>query len=366
MEVPFSYLKRQFANPDAILEEIRHWIVKGTFTLGEPVERFERAFAELIGVKHAIAVGSGTDALFLSLKAMGIGAGDEVITAVNTFVATAGAIETSGARIRFVDCDSRFVMDPEQLEAAVTPRTKAIIPVHYTGQPADMDAIEAIARKHGLAVIEDACTAIDGSYRGRRCGAMGRTAAFSLHPLKNLNVWGDGGLITTGDDDLMEKLKLLRNHGMRNRDVYEFYAYNSRLDTIQAVVGLHLIKEAHAITERRIAIAQCYDRAFRECPGLTVPPRSTEERHVYHLYIIQSDRRDALLKHLKAKGISAKIHYPIPLHLQPASAHLGYAKGDFPVAEAQAQSMISLPAHQHLSQAEVDYVIDRVTAFQTT
>ncbi len=363
MKVPYSYLSRQFEDPDPILAEIRELAIKGAFTLGRPVAEFEERFAALIGARYAVAVGSGTDALFLAMKGLGIGAGDEVLTAVNTFVATAGAIETTGARVRFVDCNPKFVMDVNQLEAAVTPATKAIVPVHYTGQPVDMPALQRIAEKHGLLVIEDACTAIDGAVAGRRCGTMGAAAGFSLHPLKNLNVWGDGGVITTNDEALRDKLLLLRNHGMSGRDTYECYAYNSRLDTIQAVIGLHQLDDVGWITDRRIANARRLDAAFADIETIEIPARSPDERHVFHLYMVMVERRDALLQYLKDEGISAKIHYPIPLHLQPASAHLGYVAGDFPVAENQAKCIISLPVHQHLTEEEIDYMIDRMRTF---
>jgi len=365
MNISFSYLQRQFADPDPILAKIRDLVVSGSFTLGEPVDRFERRFAEFIGARHAVSVGSGTDALFLSMKALGISPGDEVITAVNTFVATAGAIETAGAKIRFVDCNDKYVMDVDQVEAAITPRTKAIVPVHYTGQPVDMDALERVAEKHGVAIIEDACTAIDAAFNGRRCGTFGAAAGFSLHPLKNLNIWGDGGVITTNLDDMRDKLLLLRNHGMSSRDSYAFYAYNSRLDTIQAVVADHLLDDVRGITDRRIEAARRYDAAFAElAPMVRLPPRDPgRERCVYHLYIIRAERRDALRAHLAAHGVRAKVHYPIPLHLQPASAKLGYRQGDFPMAERQAADMLTLPAHQHLTDEEIDWVIARVREF---
>ena len=211
--------------------------------------------------------------------------------------------------------------------------------------------------------MEDACTAIDGSIDGKRCGAIGRTGAFSMHPLKNLNIWGDGGVITTNDLEIRDKLRLMRNHGMVNRDTYAFYAYNSRLDTLQAVVGLHLLGEVTAITDKRIEIAHLYDHAFADLTRVRIPRRRAEERHVYHMYMIEAECRDDLLAFLKEQGISAKIHYPTPLHLQPASKHLGYKLGDFPVAEAQAKRIISLPVHQHLTNEEIEYVISKVREF---
>ncbi|MDJ0841573.1 MAG: DegT/DnrJ/EryC1/StrS family aminotransferase [Acidobacteriota bacterium] len=364
MKVPFSYLPRQFENPDPILAEIRDLVTRGALTLGGPVVQFEENFARFIGAQYAVGVGSGTDALFLSLKAAGIGPGDEVITAVNTFVATAGAVETTGARTVFVDCDDRFVLDVNKVEAAVTERTKAVMPVHYTGQPVDMTALTALAEQHGLMIIEDSCTAIDGEVDGRRCGSIGLAAGFSFHPLKNLNIWGDGGMITTNSEEIRDQLRLLRNHGMADRDTYLFFGYNSRLDTIQAVVGDYLLPQVTQITDRRIQIAQTYDAAFAElAPTVRTPVRGANERHVFHLYIMEVDHRDELLAHLKASGISVKVHYPIPLHLQPAARHLGYGPGDFPIAETQAGRIITLPCHQHLTEEEVAYVIEQVRGF---
>lgn len=368
MKVSYSYLPRQFANPDAILSDIKELVQKGDFTLGNKLEEFETRFAEFIGAKYAIGVGSGTDALFLSLKALGIGDGegyrrDEVITTANTFVATAGAIETAGAVIRFVDCNDKYVMDVDKIEAAITKNTKAIMPVHYSGQPVDMKKLQVIAKKHNLPIVEDACCAIDGEYEGERCGAIGVTGSFSLHPQKNLNVWSDGGVVTTNDVTIRDKLLLLRNHGMRDRDHYAFYAYNSRLDPIQAIVGNHLLGDVKWITNKRIEIAGLFDEAFENIDGIIIPPRDKNERRVYHMYMLLSNRRDELVKYLIAKGVDAKVHYPIPLHLQEASRHLGYKAGDFPVAEGQAKNIFSLPAHQHLSDEEIEYTIQCVCNF---
>ena len=364
IKVPYSYLPQQFANIEHIFDDLRKVIKEGDFTLGPRLEKFEKQFAELIGVKHAIGVGSGTDALFLSLKALGIGAGDEVITAVNTFVATAGAIETAGAKIVFVDCDDKYTIDLNQIEKVITPKTKAIMPVHFSGQPVDMEKLMLLAKKYNLHVVEDACCAIDAGINGKYCGSFGITAAFSLHPLKNLNVWSDGGLITTNSDQVAEKLRLMRNHGMINRDEYAFYAYNSRLDSIQAVVGSHLIKDVKWITNQRIKWAEYFDEKFKDLSHfITIPARSKAERRVYHMYMLLVKDRSQLCDYLNKAGIEAKIHYPIPLHLQQASAHLGYKKGDFPVAESQAENIISLPVHQHLSQEQVDYVASKVREF---
>jgi dTDP-4-amino-4,6-dideoxygalactose transaminase len=362
--VPYSYLGRQFSQIDHILADVKKLVQSGDFTLGRPVAEFEEKFAALIGTKHAVGVGSGTDALFLSLKALGVGAGDEVITAANTFVATAGAIETAGARIVFVDCDAKGVIDPAKIEAAVTPRTKVLMPVVWGGQPPDMPKIMKIAQKRGLRVVEDACQGIGAQVGGRFCGSWGVTAGFSLHPLKNINVWGDGGVITTDSVEMRDKLRLLRNHGMSSRDGYAFYAYNSRLDSLQAVVGNHLIKDFRWITDTRIANAKTLDKALSKLKGkVSLPLRDPKETHVYHLYQFHAKDRDRLLKFLQDRGIEAKIHYPVPLHLQPASRPLNYKKGDFPVAEADADATITLPVHQHLSKDEIEHMIGSIEEF---
>ena len=369
MKVPYTYLRRQFATPDAILADIKQLVISGDFTLGKTLEQFEKSFAQFIGVKHAIGVGSGTDALFLSLKALGIGDGagyrkDEVITAANTFVATVGAIETAGAVTRFVDCNDKYVLDVDKVEAAITKNTKAIMPVHYSGQPVEMKKLMELANKYNLPIIEDACCAIDAEVDGMRCGSIGIAAAFSLHPQKNLNVWSDGGIITTNDDALSDKLRLLRNHGMKDRDHYAIYAYNSRLDPIQAIVGNHLIGDVKWITNKRIEIAGKFDFAWKEFSQfITIPERNVSERPVYHMYMLLVKHRNELYKYLLEKEIDAKIHYPIPLHLQEASAHLNYKEGDFPKAEFQAKNIISLPAHQHLTDDEINYVIECVHNF---
>jgi dTDP-4-amino-4,6-dideoxygalactose transaminase len=364
LKVSFSYLDRQFAEVEAYLADIRALTVSGDFTLGPAVREFEHRFAGLCRLPHAIGVGSGTDALILALKMLGVGPGDEVITAPNTFIATVGAIAMTGARPVFVDSDASFSIDVSRIEAAVTSRTKAIVPVHYTGNVADMDPIMQIARKQRLAVVEDACQAIGAERDGRPVGAWGEAAAFSLHPLKNLNVWGDAGMITTRSAELADKLRLFRNHGLASRDEVEIFGHNSRLDSLQAVIGNRLIGEAAFITAQRISNARRLDEGLADLGGfVSIPPRPANVKHVYHLYIVRAKRRNDLLKHLHKQGIDAKVHYPIPVHLQRAAAHLGYKAGDFPQAEEDSRSSITLPAHQHLTNAELDYVVDQVQAF---
>ena len=366
MEVKFSYLDRQFADVDQYLADIRTLVVSGDFTLGTAVSEFESRFAGVFGLPHAIGVGSGTDALILSLKALGIGPGDEVITAANTFIATVGAIAMTGARPVFVDSDEGFTIDPSGIEAAITRRTRAIIPVHYTGNVADMAAIMRLVSAHRLVVVEDACQSIMAARDGQVVGSWGETACFSLHPLKNLNVWGDGGVILTRSPELDRRLRLLRNHGLVNRDEVEIFGHNSRLDSLQAAIGNRLIDQTEFITTQRIANARYLDEALGglgEC--VRVPMRDAAVRHVYHLYIVRVSRRDELLAHLRGHGVEAKVHYPIPVHLQKASAYLGYKEGAFPVAEEDSRTSITLPAHQHLTRSELDYMVDQVRGFYT-
>lgn len=363
MKVRYSYLPQQFAEIDDLIEEIKAFVPTGDFTLGKPLTEFERRFAKLIGAKHAIGVNSGTDAIKLGLKSVGVGHGDEVITAANTFIATVGAIAELGARPVFVDCLDTFCMDTGQVEAKITPRTKAIVPVHFTGYMTDMEKLLPIARKHNLPVIEDACQGILAAIGGKNAGTWGDTGAFSLHPLKNLNVWSDGGVIVTDSDELDRKLRLLRNHGMRNRDEIEILGYNSRLDTIQAVVGNWLIGKTEDIARQRIANAAYYDEHFARIPQLRIPPRIPGWRLVYHLYIVFAKDRDRLLQYCIDKGIEAKVHYPIPLYLQDALKFLGHKRGDFPVTDRHTTEIITFPVDQHLSRAEQDYVIETVTRF---
>jgi len=362
--ISYSYLEEQFRDYRVIFDKIAEVVRTGDYTLGKAVTEFEEKFAARLGAKYAVGVNSGTDALFLSLKALGVGPGDEVITVPNTFIATIGAIAASGARPVFVDVTDEFVINAELIEQAITPRTKAFMPVHYAGVPADMDSIMAIAHRHGVPVVEDSCQAIGATFDGKCVGTFGLTGGFSLHPLKNLNVWGDSGVIVTDNQEMYDRLILLRNHGLINRDEAEIFGYNSRLDSVQAVVGNYLIKDLDWITETRIKWAGRFDEALSKVPQcITVPRRRPNKRYVHHLYMVMVEERDSLLGYLHEQGIDAKIHYPIPLHLQRCSADLGYKEGDFPVAEAQAKSIITLPVHQHLEEADIDYMIEKIRAF---
>lgn len=358
-----NYLQQQFADYPEIFKKIEALIVRGDYTLGAAVDEFEEEFRKITGTRYAIGVGSGTDALFLSLKALGIDKGDEVITTAFTFYATIGAIVTAGATPVFVDIGPDYNIDPEKIEAAITPRTKALLPVHWSGLICDMQRIKAIADKHNLKIVEDACHAIQAEYGDTRAGHYADTAAFSMHPLKNLNVWGDGGVIATNSEELHRKLVLLRNHGLIDRDRCQVFAYNSRLDTLQAIVALHLMQKLGTITGNRIEHATLYDRLLGQIPGITVPARDPNKKQVFHIYSVLAERRDELQQFLIQAGIDAKVHYPIPMHLQPAAAEYGYKVGDFPVAERTANHTISLPVHEFITTADVEYVAGKVSEF---
>jgi aminotransferase EvaB len=366
MKVKYSYLDTQFADSEVILDAIRSLLKTGQFTLGPAVEEFEKRFARVCGARFAIGVNSGTDALMLVMKALGIGPGDEVITAANSFIASAGAVAMIGATPVFVDVGDDYNLDPDRLEAAITPRTKAIIPVHLTGNPAPMPRIMPIAQARRLHVIEDAAQAIGATIDGRSVGSWGIASEFSLHPLKNLNVWGDGGVVVTNDDAMAEQVRLLRNHGLRTRDEATIFGGNSRLDTLQAIVALHLIDRLPGITEARIRNAAFYDATLAPlAPHVTIPPRKPNVRQVYHTYVIQARDRDGLLAFLARRDVEAKIHYPIPIHLQPAAKHLGYKPGAMPVTETQSRTILTLPVHQDLTQAQLAYVAATIREFYT-
>jgi aminotransferase EvaB len=359
-----NYLPKQFENLDTIWQKVRNVVIQGDFTLGSAVDQFEKSFAGLNGGGKAVGVGSGTDALFLSLKALGIGEGDEVITTAFTFYATIGAIVTAGAKPVFVDICDDFNIDASKIEAAITPRTKAIMPVHWSGNPCDMEAIGSIARKYQIKVIADACHAIEATYQSKGMSEWSDLTCFSMHPLKNLNVWGDGGVTITHDDALHEKVLLLRNHGLRDRDHCDVFAYNSRLDTIQAVVAQHLIDEQLSnITKKRIENSLHLDQGLKYLDQVSLPQRANDKKHVFHIYMGLYEERDELITYLQQQGIDAKIHYPIPMHLQPAAEYLGHQKGDFPIAEKVADQCMSLPVHEYITLEELDFMVKSVADF---
>lgn len=363
MKVEYNYLPEQFKHPEATFADLRELVASGEFTLGPFMERFERKFADYLGIKHVFGVNNGTDALILSLKALGIGRGDEVITVANTFYATVGAIVAVGATPVFVDCDDRHNIDPALVPGAITERTKAILPVHWAGVPADMEAILEIAGDHGLKVVEDACPAVGAKIDGRHVGTFGDVNAFSMHPLKPLHVWGDGGMIATNDDRVAEWFKLYRNHGMVDRDHIAIWGVNARLQPFQAVVASRVLDEVDRFGDLRIRNADLLDAGLADLAEVRVPPRPDKYRNVYQLYVVLVEERDELVKHLIAKGIEAKVHYPLPLHLQEAAKDLGYEQGDFPHCEEYADKCVTLPAHQYVTPQQIEYIVQQIRTF---
>ena len=358
-----NYLREQFADCDDILAKIREVVVRGDFTLGCEVDELEHEYADLCGARHAVAVGSGTDALLLSLKAAGVSEGDEVITTPFTFYATVGAIVTAGGTPVFVDVGDDYNIDAAQIASKISKNTKAIMPVHWSGRPCEMDVIESVAEKHGIPVVIDACHAICAAYKGRKVGELGTTSCFSFHPLKNLNVWGDGGIVTTNSTHIANQLRLLRNHGLVSRDRCQVFAYNSRLDTIQAVIARHMLCKIAHITESRIANAAYFDAQLAGVAGIKLPERRADIREVFHLYSVLCEDRDSLQRFLLGRGIDAKVHYPTPMHLQPAAAFLGHQVGDFPTTEKICGQTLSLPVHEFISKEQQDHVIACVKDF---
>jgi dTDP-4-amino-4,6-dideoxygalactose transaminase len=351
---------------ERLLAAVGDVIDHSQFILGREVAEFERRFAKLCGVDYAVGVNSGTDALILALKALGVGTGDEVITAPNSFVASTSCIELLGARPVFVDVGEDYNIEPCQIERAITARTRAILPVHLTGRPADMDPIMEIARRHDLRVVEDCAQAVCAEYQGQRVGSFGDVGCFSLHPLKTLNACGDGGVLTTNNAALYEDLKVLRNHGLRTRNNCVVWGYNSRLDTVQAAMLLVKLDYLDEWTERRRANACAYQRLLGELPQIQLPIDRPWERAVYHTFMIQVDCRNDLQDYLDLKGVGTAVHYPTPIHLQEAASGLGYGLGSFPVAERQAERSLSLPVYPELQLHELEYIADCVRAFYDT
>ncbi len=362
MAVRYSYLNQQFNNCPELWDELKSFVATGDFTLGKPLIKFEKSFAELLEASHAIGVNSGTDAIKIALKALGVNPGDEVITAANTFVATVGAINEIGAVPVFVDVDETFCINVELIEAAITTKTRAIVPVHFTGYMAKMDRVMEIADAHKLVVVEDACQAILAEWKGKKSGTWGHAAAFSLHPLKNLNVWSDGGVIVTNDSKLEVQLRLLRNHGLSDRDTVSLLGFNSRLDTFQAVVGNWLLPQATQISNIRINNAAILDTGFAQLKYIRIPERTPNMRIVFHLYIVYAERRDELLRFCIERGVEAKIHYPVPIYKQPAMGKIVNSQ-TFPVTDHQAKNIISFPCDQHLSEAQIKEIIQTVNDF---
>mgnify|MGYP003293540614 CR=1 FL=1 len=391
MNIPLIDLKAQYESlADELNKATLDVLSSANYIMGKTVLDFEKEFADYIGVKHAISVGNGTDALVLALKAMGIGEGDEVITTPFTFFATAETISAVGATPVFVDVNKdTFNIDVTQIEEKITSKTKAIMPVHIFGQSADMDEINEIAKKHNLKVIEDACQAIGGKYKGRKIGTLGDVACFSFFPTKNLGCAGDGGMIVTNNDEIATIARALRTHGSgengqkaynllnnieeevqtaegANDTVYnplKYYnyliGYNTRLDAMQAAILNVKIKEIDNWNAKRREVAKAYNEALQN-NALVTPVSKDYNEHVYHMYILQSENREEVLGKLKEAGIATGVYYPVPLHLQKVYKNLGYKEGDMPVAEYLSHRTFAIPVYPELTQEQVDYIISKI------
>ena len=362
-KINHNYLPQQFKNSQSILREIKILLKNTDFTLGKEVDKFEKNFAKLTDSKYAIGVNSGTDAIILSLKAGGIQKNDEVITTSYTFYATIGAIVSIGAIPKFVDVGPDYNINEKLLSKALTKKTKAIIPVHWSGLICDMRSISNFAKKNKLIVIEDACHAIMSERDGNKPGKYSYSACYSMHPLKNLNVWGDGGVITTNSKKTRDKLFLLRNHGLQDRNICKVFAGNSRLDTLQAIVANKMLKKINYITNSRIKNAKLFDKLLFNYKEVIIPFREKSNKQVFHIYVILVKKRDKLLKHLNNNNIDAKVHYPIPMHLQPAAKKFGYKKGDFPKTEYICKNAISLPVHEFIYEKDIKYMVKKIREF---
>lgn len=365
MQVPLLDLTRQYASiePD-IKEAIDEVLISQHFIMGPKVKELEERIADYCGVKHAVACASGSDALLLALWALGVGPGDEVITSPFTFFATAGSISRLGATPVFVDIlADTYNIDPDLIEPAITENTKAILPVHLFGQCAQMDRINEVAQRHGLPVIEDAAQAVGAGYNGRRAGALGTMGAFSFFPTKNLGACGDGGIVTTDDDDLHDMLSILRLHGARPKYYHKYIGMNSRLDALQAAILLVKLPHLDRWNEARRANAARYNELLAGVSAVDTPVEKEGRRHIYNQYTLRVEKRDALRDFLKDRGVGTEIYYPVPLHRQECYAALGYEEGSLPVAEKAAAEVLSLPVFGELTADETAYVAETIEQF---
>ena len=364
MNIKHNYLSEQFGRTKNIFKLINDTVKFNDFTLGRYVDLFEKKFSKYQNVKYSIGVGSGTDAIFLSLKALNIGKGDEVITPTYSFYATVGAIVASGATPIFADIKNDLNIDENKILSLISKKTKAIVPVHWSGRICNMRKICKIAKKFKIHIVEDACHAILAhDENGKYAGSFGITGCFSMHPLKNLNVWGDGGVITTNNNRIYKKLLLLRNHGLVNRNECRIYGYNSRLDTIQAAIALEMIKKIRAITSKRIKNARYLNHNLKGVKSIDLISEKKGYKSVYHLYQFYCDERNNLNNYLRKNKIDSKIHYPKPLHLHKSAKNFKFNKGKFPNAEKLSRRVISIPVHEFVSKKHLDYMIEKIKAF---
>jgi len=364
LKIPFLDLKAQY---DSIKKEIdaavSDIIQNGQYIMGPNVKALESEMAAYLGVKHAIGVANGTDALVLALKALGIGSGDEVITSPYTFFASAESISRVGATPVFADIDPEtYDINPDEIQKKVSPKTKAIIPIHIFGQPADMERISDLAEKYHLYCIEDACQAIGSAYKDKKSGSIGHVGCFSFFPTKNLGGYGDGGMLVTGDDEIAEKIKLLRVHGSNKKYMHSMIGYNSRLDEIQAAILRVKLKYIDDWNKARRQKAKLYKELLQDAP-VTTPYEHKDVYHVYHLFTIQGEKRDELAAYLQEKGIPTGVYYPVPLHLQEVYKGLGYKPGDLPVAENLCAKNLSLPLYPELADDHIEYISAQIKNF---
>jgi dTDP-4-amino-4,6-dideoxygalactose transaminase len=365
MKVPFLDLKAQYLTiKDEIGEALQKVLDTTAFAGGPFVAEFEKSFAPYCQADQAVGVGNGTDALWVALIGLGIKSGDEVITAVNTFIATAEAISYCGAKPVFVDVETdTFNLDPAQIEAAITPKTKAIIPVHLYGQMANMQPILDIAKKHGLFVIEDASQAHGAEYNGKRAGSLGDAGCFSFYPGKNLGAYGEAGAVVSNNTKAVEIMRMFRDHGQKQKYYHGMVGWNARMDGFQGAVLSVKLKHLPAWTEARRVHAKKYNELLANVSGVTLAKEQSWAKHVYHIYPIFVEKRDELMAYLGEKGIASGIHYPIPLHLQEAYQELGYKAGQFPIAEHLAARQVSLPMFAELTDEQIEYVVSEIKQF---
>ena len=362
MKVPFVNLGLQYKNyRKDILSKFDNLSKKGQFILGDEVSKFEKEFAHYCNTKYAIGLGSGSDALTFSLKYLELNSNDEVIIPGNSFIATAWTVANVGAKIVFADVKDDYNIDPDKIEKLITKNTKAIIPVHLTGRIADMIKINKIAKQYNLKVIEDAAQSVGAIYENKKSGSLGLTGCFSLHPLKNLHIHGDGGVLTTDNKKVYEYVKQIRNHGLVNRDKCKFWGYNSRLDNVQAAIARIKLKNLNRINNKFIKIAKLYNSELKNI--ISVPVFENNKRSIYHRYIVQVEKRRDLINYLNKKNIETKINYPIPLHLQPAAKNLNYKAGSLPNVEKQSKKILSLPIYAEINNNQIEYVINNIKKF---
>jgi len=351
----YIYLKKEI---DSAIKEV---LMSGRYILGKKVENFERQFAKYLGVKYCVGVGNGLEALQIALMALGIGEGDEVITTAHSAVATTLAIKAVGAKPIFVDIDEYYHLDSSKIENKITSRTKAILPVHLYGQMVDIETIHQIAKKHSLYLIEDAAQAHGAEYKGKKAGTFGDFGCFSFYPTKNLGAFGDGGAIVTNKKELYEKCKMIRNYGQKNRYEHEIYGLNSRLDEIQAAILSVKLKHLSEFNRKRQQIAKLYFKLLKNVPQIRLPKIRNNAKHIFHLFVIEAERRDELIKFLEKNNIPTIVHYPIPIHKQKCFPEFNNLK--LPVLETKVQKILSLPIHPFLKEEDVIYIVKKIKEF---